>query len=63
MVSVLLSFLVLAFVGIIVPMTGLLGEQTYGSKLEAYITSRNPQNTADVERFTREYQEKEKSFL
>jgi hypothetical protein len=63
MLSVLLSFLVLACAGIIVPMLGLIGEQTYGSKLEEYITSRNPQDTADVERFTREFQIKEKSFL
>lgn len=63
MVSVLLSFLVLAFVGIIVSMTGLISEQTYGSTLEEYITSRNPQDTADVERFARDYQLKEKSFL
>lgn len=63
MISVLLSFLVLAFVGIIVPMTGLISEQTYGSKLEEYITSRNPQNTADVERYTRDFQAKEHSFL
>lgn len=63
MFSVLLSFLALALLGIIVPFVGLIGEQTYGSKLEEYITSRNPQNTADVERFAREYQKKEKSFL
>ena len=63
MISVLLSFLVLAGAGIIVPMLGLIGEQTYGSKLEEYITSRNPQDTADVERFTRDFQNKEKNFL
>lgn len=27
----------------------------YGSELENYINSRNPQNEGDVERFTREY--------
>jgi hypothetical protein len=63
MVSVLLSILVLAGLGIIIPFVGLIGENTYGSKLEEYITSRNPQDTADVERYTREFQIKEKSFL
>jgi hypothetical protein len=63
MISVLFSLLVLAFAGIIVPMTGLLTEQSYGSKLEAYITSRNPQNTADVERFALEYEQKHKNFI
>lgn len=58
MVSVLLSILVLAVMGIIVPLTGLIGEQTYGSKLEDYITSHNPKDTADVERLERDYEVK-----
>jgi hypothetical protein len=32
--------------------------QTYGSTLEQYITSRNPQNAGDVERLTVEYNNK-----
>lgn len=64
MISVLLSVLVLAVMGIIVPLTGLIGQKTYGSGLEDYITSRNPQDTADVERFAREYDQKSKrNFL
>lgn len=58
MLSVLLSVLVLAIMGIIVPLTGLISEQSYGSKLEDYITSHNPQDTADVERLEREYETK-----
>ena len=30
--------------------------QTYGSGLEYYIVKNNPQNAADVDRLTREYQ-------
>jgi hypothetical protein len=30
----------------------------YGSQLESYITSRNPQNEGDVERYTREYHDR-----
>ena len=64
MISVLLSVLVLAVMGIIVPLTGLIGQKTYGSGLEDYIKSRNPQDTADVERFAREYDQKSKrNFL
>jgi hypothetical protein len=29
--------------------------RSYGSDLEAYIISKNPQNTADVEKYAREY--------
>lgn len=29
---------------------------TYGSELEQYIVSHNPQNTCDVENLTREYE-------
>ena len=31
---------------------------TYGHDLEAYIISKNPQNAAEVESLTREYQDK-----
>ena len=30
----------------------------YGNQLESYITSRNPQNENDVERYTREYHDR-----
>jgi hypothetical protein len=29
---------------------------TYGSALEAYIASKNPQNTADIDMLTRQYE-------
>ena len=32
-----------------------LWKNTYGSALEQYIESRDPQSTADVERLTREF--------
>lgn len=32
--------------------------ETYGSELEHYISSRNPQNTGDVERLQKEYSER-----
>jgi hypothetical protein len=35
--------------------------QTYGSGLEYYIVSNNPQNAGDVDRLTREYQEQNQS--
>lgn len=64
MLGVLLSFLVLACAGILVPMLGLLSEQTYGSALEEYIVSNNPHDTADVERLAREYDQKaQRRFL
>ena len=47
----------MAMVGIIGPLVGLAvkSQSTYGSDLEQYITSRNPQDTADVERMARDY--------
>jgi len=32
--------------------------QTYGSALEAYIVSNQPQNAGDIDRLTREYESK-----
>ena len=32
--------------------------QTYGSALETYIVSKNPQNTSDVEYWTRRFDER-----
>jgi hypothetical protein len=57
MVSILLTIGALAMVGIIGPLIALAAEtqSTYGSDLEQYITSRNPQDTADVERMARDY--------
>jgi hypothetical protein len=57
MISVLLTIGALAMVGIIGPLVGLASksQSTYGSDLEQYINSRNPQDTADVERMARDY--------
>ena len=57
MVSILLTICGLAMVGIIGPLVALANESnTYGSRLEEYIVSKNPQDTADIERFTRDYE-------
>ena len=57
MISVLLTICGLAVVGIVGPLVALASESnTYGSKLEQYIVSKNPQDTADIERLTREYE-------
>lgn len=57
MISVLLTICGLAVVGIIGPLVALASESnTYGSRLEEYITSKNPQDTSDIERLTRDYE-------
>ena len=57
MISVLLTVCGLAVVGIIGPLVALASESnTYGSRLEEYIVSKNPQDTADIERLTRDYE-------
>jgi hypothetical protein len=38
----------------------LLSPATYGSELEKYIVSRNPQSVYDVEKYTLEFQHKGK---
>ena len=57
MVSILMTLGALAMVGIIGPLVALASESnTYGSRLEEYIVSKNPQDTADIERLTRDYE-------
>ena len=57
MVSILMTVCGLAVVGIVGPLVALASESnTYGSRLEEYIVSKNPQDTADIERFTRDYE-------
>lgn len=53
---------ILLIVGIIVPLFTLMSEKqtTYGSKLEEYIVSQNPQDIADVERLNLEYDRRTK---
>ena len=66
MISVLLTVGALAIVGIVGPLFALASEKhaTYGTKLEHYIISHNPQNAADVERLTVEFDRKSKgTFL
>lgn len=57
MVSILLTICALALVGIFGPLVALAtkSQTTYGSDLEQYIVSHNPNDTSDVERLTREY--------
>ncbi len=57
MVSILMTIGALAVVGIVGPLVALATESqsTYGSELEEYIVSKNPQDTADIERLTKEY--------
>jgi hypothetical protein len=44
-------------VGIIGPLIAMASESnTYGSRLEEYIVSKNPQDNSDIERLTREYE-------
>ncbi len=53
---------ILLIVGIIIPLFTLMSEKqtTYGSKLEEYIVSQNPQDIADVERLNLEYDRRTK---
>ena len=37
--------------------------QTYGSALEHYIVSNNPQSEGDVDRLAREFEQKQESFI
>jgi len=54
MISSVLTFGIIAGAGIIAPFLS-SKSPTYGSRLEEYIISNNPKDTADVERLTREY--------
>jgi hypothetical protein len=58
MLGILLTFLCIAAVGVVVTMFGLITEQSYGSQLERYISSRNPVDASDVERYSAEYSRK-----
>lgn len=37
--------------------------QTYGSQLEHYIVSNNPQSEGDVDRLAREFHQRQESFV
>ena len=62
MLSVLLTVGALAVVGIVGPLLAMASQKqpSYGSKLEEYIVSKNPQDIADVERLATEYDRKTK---
>lgn len=44
--------------GILERLAEMFPKQHYQSELERYITNRHPQNAADVEHFTKEFQHK-----
>jgi hypothetical protein len=56
----LLGLLMIAGIGIIGLFGGMMKSETYGSRLEEYISSRNPCDIADVERLTTQYERKSK---
>lgn len=63
MLGVLIAGLVLLIVGAFAPALADT-KSNYGSELENYINSRNPCDPADVERLTKEYDQKsQKNFL
>ena len=60
----LLSLLIITGVGAVGLLGGIMHQETYGSRLEQYISSRNPVDIVDVERLATEYQQKEsRNFL
>lgn len=64
MLVVFFAALAIAVVGFVLPLMGVIAQDTYGRSLENYITSRNPQHPGDIERLTIQYQrEQERSFL
>lgn len=66
MISAILAVGTLVAVGIGGPLYALITEpkNTYGTDLEQYIISRNPLDSGDIDRLTREYERKHKeSYL
>lgn len=63
MLGVLLSALAIFVLGAVIPALFSDKSQTYGSKLEEYIVSRNPKDTYDVEKLTREFDERQKQGI
>jgi hypothetical protein len=53
----------LDFTNLLAVLGRIFTDRSYGQTLESYITSRNPQNEIDIERFTREFQMKTGSAL
>lgn len=63
MLGVLISALAILVVGALIPALANDRPNTYGSKLEEYIVSNNPKDTGDVERLTREFEQKQKQGI
>lgn len=63
MLGVLLSTLVILILGAVIPALAQDKPNTYGSKLEEYIVSHHPKDTGDVERLTREFDQKQSQGL
>lgn len=63
MLGVIIAALVILIIGALIPAIADEKPTTYGSKLEEYIVSNNPKNTGDVERLTREFDEKQKQSV
>ena len=63
MISVLLTIGAIAMVGLIGPLVALASQSnTYGSRLEEYIVSKNPQDVGDIERLTYEFHRKQSDW-
>ena len=60
MLGVLISALVILILGALIPALADDRPNTYGSKLEEYIVRNDPKNAGDVERLTREFDNKQK---
>ena len=63
MLGVLLSALVILILGAVIPALADDKPNTYGSKLEEYIVRNDPKNAGDVERLTREFDQKQKQGI
>lgn len=64
MFGLLLVGLVILVMGVVMPAIADTKTSTYGSELENYINRHRPTDTADVERLTREYDQKaQRDFL
>lgn len=64
MFGILIAGLVLLIIGAFAPAFADSKNTTYGSELEQYINSHNPCDPSDVERLTKEYDQKsQRGFL
>lgn len=62
MIGVIIAVVILMCVGAVAPM--LSSKNTYGTRLDDYITRHNPVDASDVDRLTKQFQEREhRTFL